>query len=132
MMLLVFSFEALALFGAAAFGRNPYSFVVFMALVFLFWGEIFVVFPAVCGDSFGIGHATANNGLLYTAKGTAALTVPLANILTGVTGTWSSVLLAAGCCSLLAGLLAKFALVPMRKRLVLEYCPAEVSVVANR
>jgi OFA family oxalate/formate antiporter-like MFS transporter len=132
MMLLVFSLESLALFGAAVFGRNPYSFVFFMALVFLFWGEIFVVFPAVCGDSFGIRNATANNGLLYTAKGTAALTVPLANLLTGMTGTWTSVLFAAGFCSLLAGLLAKFALVPMRKSLVLEYCPAEVSLAPAR
>jgi OFA family oxalate/formate antiporter-like MFS transporter len=128
MMLLVFSLESLALLGAALFGSNPYSFVLFMALVFLFWGEIFVVFPAVCGDSFGIRHATANNGLLYTAKGTAALTVPLANLLTGITGTWTSVLFAAAACSLLAGVLAKFALVPMRKRLVLEYCPAEIPV----
>jgi OFA family oxalate/formate antiporter-like MFS transporter len=132
MMLLVFSLESLALFGAAVSGRNPYSFVLFMALVFLFWGEIFVVFPAVCGDSFGIRHATANNGLLYTAKGTAALTVPLANLLTGVTGSWSSVLFAAAFCSLLAGVLAKFALVPMRKRLLLEYCPAEVSLASTR
>jgi len=82
----------------------------------------------VCGDSFGIRHATANNGLLYTAKGTAALTVPLANLLTGITGNWSSVLFAAAFCSLLAGVLAKFALVPMRKKLLVEYCPAEVSV----
>src|SRR3954454_5052490 len=132
MMLLVFSLESLALFGAALFGHNPYGFVLFMALVFLFWGEIFVVFPAVCGDSFGIRHATANNGLLYTAKGTAALTVPLANLLTGLTGTWSSVLFAAAFCSLLAGMLAKFALVPMRKRLLLEYCPAEVSLASGR
>src|SRR3954452_21954829 len=132
MMLLVFSLESLALFGAALFGRNPYSFVLFMALVFLFWGEIFVVFPAVCGDSFGIRNATANNGLLYTAKGTAALTVPLANVLTGMTGTWTTVLFAAAACSLLAGVLAKFALVPMRKRLVLEYCPAEVSLASSR
>src|SRR4051812_24283346 len=132
MMLLVFSLESLALLGAALFGSNPYSFVLFMALVFLFWGEIFVVFPAVCGDSFGIRHATANNGLLYTAKGTAALTVPLANLLTGATGTWSSVLFAAGFCSILAGVLAKFALVPIRKRLLLEYCPAEVSLASSR
>src|SRR3954451_13190210 len=132
MMLLIFSLESLALFGAAVFGRNPYGFVLFMALVFLFWGEIFVVFPAVCGDSFGIRNATANNGLLYTAKGTAALTVPLANLLTGVTGTWSSVLITAGLCSLLAGVLAKFALVPIRKRLLLEYCPAEVSLASSR
>jgi OFA family oxalate/formate antiporter-like MFS transporter len=132
MMLLVFSLESLALFAVAAFGRNPYSFVIFMALVFLFWGEIFVVFPAICGDSFGVRNATANNGLLYTAKGTAALTVPLANLFTGVTGTWSSVLIAAGFCSLLAGVLAKFALVPMRQRLIVNYRPTDVCFASER
>jgi OFA family oxalate/formate antiporter-like MFS transporter len=132
MMLLVFSLEALALFGVAAFGRNPSGFVALTALVFLFWGEIFVVFPAVCGDSFGVQNATANNGLLYTAKGTAALTVPLANVLTGMTGTWSSVLLLAGFSSLLAGVLAKFALVPVRQALIASSGPVEVSFASGR
>jgi MFS transporter, OFA family, oxalate/formate antiporter len=99
------------------FGRNPYGFLLFAALIFLFWGEIFVVFPALSGDSFGSKYAAANNGLLYTAKGTAALTVPLANLLMVATGTWTSVLLAASVCSLTSGVLAKFVLVPMRKRL---------------
>ena len=118
MMLLMFSLEALALLGMALFGRNPAAFVAFAALIFLFWGEIFVVFPAICGDSFGIQNAAANNGLLYTAKGTSALMVPAANLLVTATGNWSSVLLAASVCSLAAGVLAKFALVPMRKRLL--------------
>jgi MFS transporter, OFA family, oxalate/formate antiporter len=131
MMLLIFSLESIALFGMAIFGRNPYGFVLFAALVFLFWGEIFVVFPAICGDSFGIKHATANNGLLYTAKGTVALTVPLANFLTGATGTWSSVLFAASFCSLMAGVLAKFALVPMRKRLLLRVRGKEITVASG-
>jgi len=33
------------------------------------------------------------------------------------TGTWTSVLVAASVCSLASGVLAKFVLVPMRKRL---------------
>jgi MFS transporter, OFA family, oxalate/formate antiporter len=117
MMLMIFSLESVALIGMAVFGRNPYGFVVFAALIFLFWGEIFVVFPALSGDSFGIRYAAANNGLLYTAKGTAALAVPLANLLMLATGTWTSVLLTAAACSLASGVLAKFVLVPMRKRL---------------
>jgi OFA family oxalate/formate antiporter-like MFS transporter len=117
MMLLIFSLEAVALFGMALFGRNPYGFLLFAALIFLFWGEIFVVFPALSGDSFGIQNAAANNGLLYTAKGTAALAVPVANLLMTATGTWTSVLVTAAVCSLASGALAKFVLVPMRKRL---------------
>jgi MFS transporter, OFA family, oxalate/formate antiporter len=117
MMLLIFSLESGALLGMAVFGRNPHGFLLFAALIFLFWGEIFVVFPALSGDSFGIQYAAANNGLLYTAKGTAALAVPLANVLMVATGAWTSVLLVASACSLTSGLLAKFVLVPMRKRL---------------
>ncbi len=117
MMLLIFSLEAVALLGMAVFGRNPHGFLLFAALIFLFWGEIFVVFPALSGDSFGIQYATANNGLLYTAKGTAALAVPLANLMMVATSTWTSVLFLASACSLVSGLLAKFVLVPMRKRL---------------
>jgi MFS transporter, OFA family, oxalate/formate antiporter len=117
-MLLVFTLESAALVGMAVFGRNPYCFVLFAALTFLFWGEIFVIFPAICGDAFGVNHATANNGMLYTAKGTAALTVPLANLLVSNTGTWTSVLVAAAFCSLAGGIVAKFVVVPMRKNLL--------------
>jgi OFA family oxalate/formate antiporter-like MFS transporter len=117
MMLLMFSLEAVALAGVAFLGRTPLGFVGFAALTFLFWGEIFVIFPAICGDSFGIENAAANNGLLYTAKGTSALTVPMASMLVAATGTWNSVLLTAAFCSLMAGVLAKFVLVPMRKRM---------------
>lgn len=118
MMLATFALESMALAAMTLFGRNPYAFVLFAALTFLFWGEIFVVFPAICGDSFGIQNATANNGLLYTAKGTSALTVPLANVLMAKTGSWGSVLITAAACSMAAALLAKFVLVPMRRKLL--------------
>lgn len=117
MMLFMFSLEAVALLGLFLLGRNPYGFLGCAALIFLFWGEIFVIFPAICGDSFGIENAAANNGLLYTAKGMSALAVPLASLLVAATGNWSSTLLAASLCSLMAGLLAKFVLVPMRKKM---------------
>jgi OFA family oxalate/formate antiporter-like MFS transporter len=114
-MLLMFSAEGIAFLGMAAFGREPVAFLVFAALIFLFWGEIFSLFPAICGDTFGVKNATANNGLLYTAKGTSALVVPLANLLVAATGTWTPVLLVTAVSSLGAGLLAKFAVDPMRR-----------------
>jgi OFA family oxalate/formate antiporter-like MFS transporter len=117
MMLLMFSLEAVALAGMAIAGRSPWGFLIFAALTFLFWGEIFVIFPAICGDSFGIQNAAANNGLLYTAKGTSSFAVPLASLLVAATGTWNSVLIAAAIASLTAGLLAKFALVPLRRKM---------------
>jgi OFA family oxalate/formate antiporter-like MFS transporter len=116
-MLLMFSAEGVAFLGMAAFGRHPLAFVVFAAAIFLFWGEIFSLFPAICGDTFGVRNATANNGLLYTAKGTSALVVPLANFLVAATGTWTAVLLVTAVSSVGAGVLARVVLQPMRRRM---------------
>jgi OFA family oxalate/formate antiporter-like MFS transporter len=116
-MLLMFSAEGIAFLGMSAFGRQPMGFVVFAAMIFLFWGEIFSLFPAICGDTFGVRHATANNGLLYTAKGTSALVVPLANYVVAATGTWTAVLLLMAVSSMGAGILARGVLAPMRRRM---------------
>ena len=51
------------------------------ALIFLTWGEIFSLFPSTCTDTFGPKFATVNLSLLYTAKGTSAFLVPLANVI---------------------------------------------------
>ena len=117
-MLLMFSLEAIALFGFAIFGRHPHAFLIFAALIFLFWGEIFVLFPAISGDCFGSRNAAANNGLLYTAKGTSAIAVPLANMFVPAHGTWATLLIATALSSACAGLLAKFVLGPMRARML--------------
>jgi OFA family oxalate/formate antiporter-like MFS transporter len=122
-MLLMFCADGLAFLGMAAFGRNPVAFLVFAALIFLFWGEIFSLFPAICGDTFGVRHATANNGLLYTAKGTSALMVPLANLLVTATGTWTAVLLVVAASSIGAGLVAKLVVDPMRRKLLPPKAP---------
>ena len=116
-MLLMFSAEGIAFLGMAAGGRNPLAFVLFAALIFLFWGEIFSLFPAICGDTFGVRHATANNGLLYTAKGTSALAVPLANFLVAATGSWTAVLVIMAVSSVGAGVLARGVLAPIRRRM---------------
>lgn len=117
-MLLMFSAEGAAFLGMSAFGRHPLGFLVFAASIFLFWGEIFSLFPAICGDTFGVRNATANNGLLYTAKGTSALVVPLANLLVSATGGWTAGLLAMAVSSVGAGVLALAVLVPMRRAIL--------------
>ena len=105
---------------------------MFAALIFLFWGEIFSLFPAICGDTFGVKNATANNGLLYTAKGTSALVVPLANLLVAATGTWTAVLLLMAVSSLGAGVLAKLVVDPMRRRMLApEALPVKGAVTAE-
>jgi OFA family oxalate/formate antiporter-like MFS transporter len=51
---------------------NPVVFVLVTALYFGVYGEIFSLFPATQGDTFGSKYAAANAGMLYTAKGMPA------------------------------------------------------------
>jgi OFA family oxalate/formate antiporter-like MFS transporter len=116
-MFLIFIGEGLALLGMMQFGSNPYAFMTFAALIFLFWGEIFSIFPAICADTFGAKYATANAGTLYTAKGTAALLVPIASVLAAA-GGWNLVFIVSAVITIAAGISAKFILAPMRSRWV--------------
>jgi OFA family oxalate/formate antiporter-like MFS transporter len=114
-MFIIFTCEGLAMLGLMYFGHNPYGFLIFAPLIFLCWGEIFSIFPAISGDTFGPQFATVNNGLLYTAKGTSSLLVPLASLL-AVGGRWDRVFVTAAFMAIVAALCAKFVLFPMRKR----------------
>jgi len=116
-MLLVFVGEGLALLGLKEFGHNPYAFMACAAMVFLFWGEIFSIFPALCADTFGIKNAAANAGTLYTAKGTASLLVPLSAALSAG-GNWDRVFIFSATISIVAGITAKLLLAPMRRKLI--------------
>jgi OFA family oxalate/formate antiporter-like MFS transporter len=88
--------------------------------VFFAWGEIYSLFPSTCTDTFGAKFATTNAGLLYTAKGTASLLVPIANYVQQSTGSWDKVFLIAAGANILASLLAIVALKPWRKVVVAE------------
>jgi OFA family oxalate/formate antiporter-like MFS transporter len=116
-MLLVFCGEGLAMLGLKQFGHQPGLFMVFAALTFLCWGEIFSIFPALVADTFGAKNAAANAGTMYTAKGTASLLVPLSAYIASK-GDWDTVFIFAAVISIAAGLLAKFVLQPMRARLI--------------
>ena len=65
-----------------------------------------------------VGDATTNAGLLYTAKGTAALLVPLANYVQQSSGQWTSVFLIAAGANILASALALVVLKPWRKSVI--------------
>jgi len=92
------------------------AFVVLTGIVFFAWGEIYSLFPATCGDTYGPKFAATNAGLLYTAKGTAALLVPFTSIITAATGSWHAVFMLASGMAAAAALLALFVLKPMRAR----------------
>ena len=118
-MLLVFVGEGLALLGLLAFGRHPAGFVIFAAFVFLCWGEIFSIFPALCADTFGVKNAATNVGTLYTAKGMGSLLVPLASVLSAQ-GNWNLVFFVCAAIAITAGIVAKWVLAPMRRRCIAE------------
>ncbi len=96
-------------------GHSPWLFVLLTALFFGVFGEIYSLFPATCGDTFGSRYATTNAGMLYTAKGTASAVVPLASLAAAAYG-WSAVFAIAVAFNLGAALLALFVLKPLRAR----------------
>jgi len=118
-MCIAFGTAAVALTILANYGRDPWTFVLFTALFFAVFGEIYSLFPATCGDTFGSRYATTNAGLLYTAKGMASLLVPFASLLAASYG-WSAVFLIVVGLNVTAALLAVFVLRPMRRTLMQE------------
>jgi OFA family oxalate/formate antiporter-like MFS transporter len=116
-MFIAFALEGAALGLFIQHAHDPVSFVLFTGLVFFAWGEIYSLFPATCGDLFGRRYATTNYGILYTAKGTAALMLPLVRQLRVATGSWTAVLWLFIGVAWTVALLAVFALKPMRRRL---------------
>jgi MFS transporter, OFA family, oxalate/formate antiporter len=114
-MFIAFSIGAVALYALSQVGTDPVWFVIITAVYFGVYGEIFSLFPATQGDTFGSKFAAANAGMLYTAKGTAAFVVPLAAAL-GKQQGWNTVFLLIVGCNVVAALLALFVLKPMRAR----------------
>src|SRR5438270_8065060 len=117
-MLIAFAVEGVGIGFLYKFGQDPLLFVVLSGLVFFAWGEIYSLFPSTNADTFGSKFAAANAGLLYTAKGTAALLVPLANVLSDKTGSWHAVFMTAAALNVIAALMAWFVLRPMRRAVI--------------
>ncbi|HEY2145431.1 MAG TPA: oxalate/formate MFS antiporter, partial [Steroidobacteraceae bacterium] len=112
-MALAFSLGAIALFTLSQTGTNPVTFVLVTALYFGVYGEIFSLFPATQGDTFGSKFAASNAGMLYTAKGAGSLLVPFAAIMAKNHG-WSMVFSVGVTFNIIAALMALFVLKPMR------------------
>jgi MFS transporter, OFA family, oxalate/formate antiporter len=114
-MAIAFVIGAGALFSLSRTGANPVQFVLITALYFGVFGEIYSLFPATQGDTFGSKYAAANAGMLYTAKGAGSLLVPFAAALAAKQG-WSTVFLIAMAFNLLAAFIGLVVLKPMRAR----------------
>ncbi len=114
-MFVAFAVEAVGILMLAKYGHNPVAFVILTGIVFFAWGEIYSLFPATCGDTFGPKFAATNAGMLYTAKGTAALLVPFSSVITAATGDWHAVFMLASGMAAISALMAIFVLKPMRE-----------------
>jgi OFA family oxalate/formate antiporter-like MFS transporter len=114
-MALAFLVGAACLYTLSQSGSTPVVFVLVTAVYFGVYGEIFSLFPATQGDTFGSKFAASNAGMLYTAKGAGALLVPIAAGIAKTHG-WGSVFLLAMTFNVIAALLALFVLKPMRAR----------------
>jgi len=117
-MFIAFAMEGIGIFLLYLWGKDPTWFVLLSGFVFFAWGEIYSLFPSTCTDTFGSKFAATNAGLLYTAKGTAALLVPLANYLQQGSGNWDTVFLIASGANIVAALLAIAVLKPWRRKVV--------------
>jgi MFS transporter, OFA family, oxalate/formate antiporter len=116
-MFIAFGTAALMLLTLSWYGHIPIVFVLSTAVYFGVFGEIYSLFPATSGDTFGSKFATTNNGMLYTAKGTASLLVPLASLVSAKYG-WQAVFVIAVVLNATAALMALFVIKPLRRAFI--------------
>jgi OFA family oxalate/formate antiporter-like MFS transporter len=109
-MFTAFLLLAIFLLAVTTLGRTGDAiFVALMVLVFLTWGELYVLFPAVLADWYGSKNSALNYSFLYSAKGFASLLGGgLAATLFEKTGTWNYAFFLSAALALLAALMAAY------------------------
>ena len=117
-MFVAFLLEGAGIYALYLFGNDPFWFVLLTGFVFFAWGEIYSLFPSTSTDTFGNKYAATNAGILYTAKGTAALLTPYAASIQKATSSWDAVFLIAAAANILAAVLAIAVLKPWRARVI--------------
>jgi MFS transporter, OFA family, oxalate/formate antiporter len=113
-MFIAFGIEAIGILALYMAGSNPVAFAILSGVVFFAWGEIYSLFPSTCTDTYGPEYAATNAGLLYTAKGTAAIAAPLSSWLVAMSGSWQTPFLVAAAFNAIAAIMALAVLKPMR------------------
>jgi MFS transporter, OFA family, oxalate/formate antiporter len=82
-------------------------FAVTLVLTFFTWGECFSLFPSLSADYFGTRCATANYGVLYSAKGLASIIGGgLAALLFERFGSWTACFYGSAVLALIAAVMA--------------------------
>jgi OFA family oxalate/formate antiporter-like MFS transporter len=127
-MFMAFLIEGISIWAWLQTITKPVLFVLLSSVVFFAWGEIFSLFPSITADLFGRKWATTNYGLVYTAKGTAAIfSAPVAAYVMLKTGSWVPVFYVMIACDVVAAFMALLWLKPVAKRTLAE---AELAAVA--
>ena len=115
-MAIAFLMEAAAVTMMVLFRDNALVFVILSGVVFFGWGEIFSLFPSTLTDTFGSKYATTNYGFLYMAQGVGSVLGGRSRrCCTTLTGSWLPVFAIIIAMDALTGILALFALKPMRR-----------------
>jgi MFS transporter, OFA family, oxalate/formate antiporter len=109
-MFTAFLLQSIFLLSATTLGRTGDArFVLLMVLVFLTWGELYVLFPAVLADLYGSKNSALNYSFLYSAKGFASLLGGgLAATLFEKTGSWNYAFYGSSALALLSALMALY------------------------
>ena len=109
-MFTAFLLQSIFLLSATTLGRTGDArFVLLMVLVFLTWGELYVLFPAVLADLYGSKNSALNYSFLYSAKGFASLLGGgLAATLFEKTGSWNYAFFGSSALALLSALMALY------------------------
>ncbi len=109
-MFTAFLLQSIFLVGATTLGRTgDVMFVVLMVLVFLTWGELYVLFPAVLADLYGSKNSAQNYSFLYSAKGFASLLGSgIAATLFEKTHTWDYAFFGSAALALVSALMALY------------------------
>jgi OFA family oxalate/formate antiporter-like MFS transporter len=113
---LAFGIEAVAIVALALYGQDPRVFVLLTGVIFFGWGAIYSLFPAASADTFGSRYAATHAGLLYTAKGTAALIVMSFSATLLPTADWQATFYYAAGMNALAAVIALVVLRPLRRQ----------------
>lgn len=129
-MFMAFLLEGIGIFALMKFGTTPVAFVLLSGLVFFAWVAIYSLFPATTRDHFGQKFATTNYGMLYTAKGTAALLAPFSSGITAATGSWTVTLAIAAVFNIIAAMAALAVLRPLRLHEIRKTPPPVPSMTA--
>src|SRR5215468_965183 len=134
-MFTAFLLQAIFLVAATTLGRTGDTiFVVLMVLVFLTWGELYVLFPAVLADFYGSKNSAQNYSFLYSAKGFASLLGSgIAATLFEKTGTWNYAFFGSAILAVVSAMMALYVRrIPLPQKAVQPALRVESTVASPR